>query len=94
MPFETDQPTDHYRLHLALSIYAQESLKPVTPQRRALMEAVSRQYSQAPMIEQEIVDLQRRLGTPQERPDDLDRAKRAAHQLANMICTALLIRDF
>ncbi len=89
----TDQPYDHYKLHLALSIYARESMQPVTPQRQALMEAVNRHFAKAPMIEHEIAELQRRLGTPQERPDDLERANKAAHQLANMMCMALLIGD-
>jgi hypothetical protein len=74
-------------------MYAQESLKPVTPQRRALMDAVNRQFSHAPVIEREIVEIQRRLGTPNERPDDMDRAKIVTHQLANMLCTTLLLRD-
>jgi len=94
MPSERDQPSDHYKLHLALSIYAQENLKPVTRQRHALMEAVNRQFSHAPIIEREIAEIQRRLGTPCERPDDMDRAKTAAHQLANMLCTALLLGNF
>ena len=58
------------------------------------MAAVARQYSEAPLIEREIAEIQRRLGTPEERLGDLDRAKMAAHQLANMMCTALLLRDF
>jgi hypothetical protein len=94
MPPKTDHPEEYCRLHLALSIYAQENLKPITPQRRGLMEAVSRQFSQAPLIELELAEIQRRLGTPQERPDDLERAKSAAHQLANMVCAALLLRGF
>jgi predicted XRE-type DNA-binding protein len=94
MSFERDHPSEHYKLHLALSIYAQENLRPVAPQRQALMEAVNRQFSHAPMIQREIAEIQRRLGTPSERPDDMERAKVAAHQLANMLCTALLIREF
>jgi hypothetical protein len=93
MSSERDPSGEHYKLHLALSIYAQENLAPVTPQRRALMDAVNRQFSHAPVIEREISEIQRRLGTPAERPDDMDRAKAAAHQLANMLCTALLLRD-
>lgn len=90
---ERDSPRDYYKLHLALSIYAQESLKPVVPQRRALMDAVSRQFANAPVIEREVAEIQRRLGTSDERPGDLERAKMAAHQLANMMCTALLLRS-
>jgi hypothetical protein len=58
------------------------------------MEAVGRQFTHAPLIEREIVEIQLRLGTPQERPDDLERTKLSAHQLANMMCTALLLREF
>jgi hypothetical protein len=94
MPSVTDEPSDYYKLHLALSINAQERLQPVTPQRPALMEAVNRHFADAPTIEHEIAELQRRLGTPQEKPGDLERANKAAHQLANMMCTALLIGDF
>ena len=56
------------------------------------MEAVGRQFSHAPIIEREIIEIQRRLGTPEERLGDMERAKNAAHQLANMMCTALLLR--
>ena len=90
---ERDSQGEYYKLHLALSIYAQESLGPITPQRGVLMAAVTRQFSEAPVIEREIVEIQRRLGTPDERSGDMERAKKAAHQLANMMCTALLLRD-
>ena len=93
IPLERGSPDEYYKLHLALSIFAQESLKPVIPQRRALMEAVSRQFSNAPLIEREVAEIQRRLGTPDERPGDMERAKQDAHQLANMLCTALLLRS-
>jgi hypothetical protein len=88
-----DGACDYYKLHLALSIYAQESLMPITPQRGMLMESVSRQFSQARVLEGEIAEIQRRLGTPEERLDDMERANKAAHRLANMVCTALLLRD-
>jgi hypothetical protein len=39
------------------------------------------------------VEIQVRLGTSRERPDDFDRAKVAVHTLSNMICAALLMRD-
>lgn len=94
MPSERDSQRSYYKLHRALSIYAQQCVQPITPQRRALMEAVSRQFSHAPLIEREITEIERRLGTPRERSDDMERANRAAHQLANMMCTALLFRDF
>ncbi len=93
VPPDRYDPGEYYKLHLALSILAQESLKPIVPQRRALMETVGRQFTDAPSIEHEIAEIQRRLGTPDERAGDMERAKQAAHQLANMMCTALLMRD-
>ena len=35
-------------------------------------------------------DVQRRLGTAQERDDDFERVRKAAHRLNNMLCAALL----
>lgn len=93
MPSERAEPSEYYKLHLALSIYAQEQLKPITPERRALMDAVGRQFSDAPLIEREIIEIQRRLGSPEERPDDFERAKVIAHKLANMMCSVLLLRN-
>jgi hypothetical protein len=93
MSLEPDEPTVYCKLHLALSIYAQEHLKPITPERRALMEVVGKQFSSAPSIEREITEIQRRLGTPEERSDDLERAKVNAHKLANMMCSVLLLRS-
>jgi hypothetical protein len=94
MPSESDKPPEHCRLHLALSIYAQERLKPITPDRRALMEAAARQFSDASLLAREITGIQQHLGTPEEKPDDLERAKANAHGLANMLCSVLLLRDF
>jgi len=90
---EHNEPSDYYKLHLALSIYAQERLKPVTPERRALMEAVSRRFADAPALERQIFEIQQRLGTAAERPDDLERAMVNAHNLANMLCSVLLLRN-
>ena len=92
-PPDRENLREYYKLHLALSIYAQESLGPVIPQRRVLMEAVGRQFADAPMLEREIAEIQRRLGTPDERLGDLERANSVAHQLANMMATALLMRS-
>ena len=94
MDSERAEPPEYYKLHLALSIYAQERLKPITPERQALMEVVSRQFSNAPVLEREITEIQHRLGTPEERPDDLERARVNAHTLANMMCSVLLLRNF
>jgi len=82
-----------YNLHLVLSLYSRHSLRPVVPQRRTLMEAVAGIYPNAAALEREIVEIQGRLGTPDERPGDMDRAKAAAHVLSNMICAALLMGD-
>jgi hypothetical protein len=92
MASDKNSSPEYYNLHLALSIYAQERLKPVTPERQSLMELVNRQFSHAPTLQQEIRDIQHRLGTPDERPEDLERAKIAAHKLANMMCSVLLLR--
>ena len=94
MDFDRTAPPEYYRLHLALSIYAQERLKPITPERQALMEVVSRQFSNASILKREITEIQHRLGTPEEKPDDLERARVNAHLLANMMCSVLLLRNF
>ena len=93
MPSDIPKTPDYYNLHLALSIYAQERLKPITPERQTLMEVVSKQFSQAPQLQMEIREIQRRLGTAEERPEDLERAKITAHKLANMMCSVLLLRN-
>ncbi len=80
-------------LHFVLSLYTRHALRPVVPQRRALMETVAGIYPGASMLELEIAQIQARLGTRDERPDDLERAKVAAHTLGNMICAALLTSD-
>jgi hypothetical protein len=82
-----------YNLHFVLSLFARQSLRPVVPQRRMLMESVARIYPGASMLEREIAEIQVRLGTSRERSGDMDRAKVAAHTLSNMICAALLMRD-
>jgi hypothetical protein len=94
MPSERDEQLEYYTLQLTLSAYAEERLKPVNPERRVLMEAVSRQFAKAPSLEREVTEIQRRLGTPDERPGDLERAKVRADELANMMCSVLLLRHF
>ena len=82
-----------YSLHFVLSIYARQSLRPVIHQRRAVMQSVAGVYPGAPALEREIAEIQGRLGKPDERPGDLERARGAAHTLSNMICAALLTCD-
>ncbi len=82
-----------YNLHFVLSLYARHGLQPIVPQRRALMESVAGIYPGALALEQEVNEIQGRLGTSDERPDDMERAKVAAHTLSNMICAALLLSD-
>ncbi len=82
-----------YSLHLALSLFARQNLSPVVPRRRALMASVAGIYPGAPALEREITEIQGRLGTSNERPDDMERARVAAHRLSNMICAGLLLCD-
>ena len=82
-----------YNLHFVLSLYARQSLQPVVPRRRSLMDTVAGVYPVASALEREIGEIQARLGTSGELPEDLERAKVAAHRLSNMICAALLMRD-
>ncbi len=90
-PLPGDPPG--YNLHFVLSLYARHGLRPVVPQRRALMESVAGIYPDATALEREISEIQSRLGTPGERAGDLQRANVAAHALSNMICAALLMND-
>jgi hypothetical protein len=41
-------------------------------------------------LERELLEIQSRLGTPTERPNDLERARTVAHDIANMMFVALL----
>ncbi len=92
MPPVSGEPPG-YNLHFVLSLYARQNARPVITQRRALMDSVAGLYPGAPALEQEIGEIQGRLGTLRERPGDLERAKVAAHTLSNMICAALLMSD-
>ncbi|HZL45579.1 MAG TPA: hypothetical protein VFC28_05075 [Opitutaceae bacterium] len=82
-----------YDLHLALSAYARESRAPFQQLRQSLREAVRRIFSEAPLLEQELKEIQRRLGTSEERPDDMPRAALVGHELTNMMCLAVLVRS-
>ncbi len=47
----------------------------------------------AARLQAELSGLQRRLGTRDENPGDLERATEVAHKLSNLICAILLARD-
>jgi len=81
-----------YDLHMALSAYARESRAPFQQLRQGLQEVVRRIYSDAPLLEQELKEIQRRLGTPDERPEDMLRAPVIGHELTNMMCLAVLVQ--
>jgi len=90
-PVSGDPPG--YNLHFALSLYARQNARPVIAQRHTLMASVAGLYPRASALEQEIWEIQGRLGTLWERPGDLERVNAAAHTLSNMICAALLAGD-
>lgn len=89
-PAESESPV--YNLHLALTLYARESRAPFPLRRRNLMEIVRNLDTDAALLEQEIARIQRRLGTDDEQPGDLDRAKIAGHRLSNLMCLAVLMQ--
>ena len=72
-PEHCEYPTV-FDLHAALSIYARESRAPFQNLRQSLREIVRRIYSDAPALEQELKEIQRRLGTTDERPEDMTRS--------------------
>jgi hypothetical protein len=90
-PEHCEYPTV-FDLHAALSIYARESRAPFQNLRQSLREIVRRIYSDAPALEQELKEIQRRLGTTDERPEDMTRVVVIGHQLTNMMCLAILVK--
>jgi hypothetical protein len=89
-PEESEPPV--YNLHLALTLYARESRAPFPLRRKNLMEIVRNLDGDAARLEQEIARIQKRLGTADEEPGDLDRAKVAGHRLSNLMCLAVLMQ--
>jgi len=81
-----------YELHTALTAYARESGAPFQYLRQGLRGVVRRIYSDAPVLEQELKVIQRRLGTPEEQPGDMARVVVIGHQLTNMMCLAVLMQ--
>ncbi len=55
-------PAPEYKLHLALAIYALRTRSSIASNRKALMEIVARAYPDAPALEQEVMEIQKRLG--------------------------------
>jgi hypothetical protein len=84
---------DHsvYDLRAALDIHAGESHEPFPVRRRSLQEIVDRAHADAPVLERELSEIQGRLGTPAERPGDVDRASVIGHQLTNLTCLTVLM---
>lgn len=79
-------------LRMALSAYAEESGAPFQNLRQGLRDLVRQIASDAPPLEQELKNIQQRLGTPCERPDDMNRCAVIAHLLTNLMCMALLVQ--
>lgn len=74
-----------------MDLHAAESNAPFLVRRRSLQEIVDRAHIDAPVLEQELSDIQKRLGTPAERPGDIDRVSAIGHQLTNLACLAVLL---
>lgn len=81
-----------YDLHEALETHARESQAPFPVRRQSLREMVRRAHIDAPILEDELREIQRRLGTTAERPGDVDRASIIGHQLTNLMCLVVLMQ--
>ena len=90
-PPEKTCPSEEF--HSAMAGYARVSRAPFPARRRSLLESVRRADSDAHALEQELREIQRRLGTPAEGLGDLDRATTIGHQLANLMWQALLMQE-
>jgi len=91
--YPTREDIPEYDFHQVLTRYNEGSRAPFGRRRQILMDMVRRVRSDAPALEQEIAEIQVRLGTPDERPGDLDRANAVAHRLTNIMCIAMLMGD-
>jgi hypothetical protein len=87
---EDEHSIDH--LASALETYAQGTPAAFHVRRLSLQEIVRRANSDSTMLERELKEIERRLGTPAERPGDLDRATAVGHQLTNQMCLAVLMQ--
>jgi len=81
-----------YDLRAALDIHARESQAPFPVRRQSLREIVERAHADAPALQRELGEIQRRLGTAGEQPGDVDRASVIGHQLTNLTCLAVLMQ--
>ena len=79
-------------LHAALSAYARESQAPFQHLRQTFREIVRRLHSDAPVLERELQEIQARLGTPFERPTDVEDATSIGHRLTNLMCLAVMAK--
>jgi hypothetical protein len=77
----------------ALATHARESGAPFPIRRLSLLETVRRSTSDGPVLERELVEIQRRLGTAAEQSGDVDRATEIGHKLTNLIWMALLMEE-
>jgi hypothetical protein len=87
---EKDDSIDH--LGSALATYTREEPAPSHTRRHSLQEIVRRANSDSAMLEHELKEIERRLGTTAERPGDLDRAATIGHLLTNQMCLAVLMQ--
>lgn len=81
-----------YDLREALDAHARESQAPFPVRRQSLQEMVERAHIDAPKLEKELREIQRRLGTAEEQPGDVDRASSVGHQLTNLMCLVVLMQ--
>jgi hypothetical protein len=81
-----------YDLRAALDMHARESHEPFPARRQSLREIVLRAHADAPVLERELKEIQRRLGTAAEQLGDVERASAVGHQLTNLTCLAVLMQ--
>jgi hypothetical protein len=88
-----DDELSAYDFQTVLSEHRHQSYAPFPLFRQALTEAVRKVHADAPVMELELTDLQRRLGTTNEKAGDFERAELVGHRLSNLMCIVLLSRD-
>lgn len=79
-------------LQAALSAFARESQAPFQHLRQTFRELARRLHADAPVLERELREIQARLGTPDERPTDIEQATSIGHQLTNLMCLAVMAK--
>jgi len=90
-PQEKDCSSDEFQS--AMTTYARMSRAPFPVRRRSLLEIVQCSDADALVLERELKEIQRRMGTPAEGPRDLDRATSVGHQLTNLMWLALMMQE-